>query len=377
VTPRLLLAAALAAAAGSSAAAQGTLSTQGFGYPAGPLSARALATGGGVGELDPLSALNPAALTTWGRSGLYAQYGPELRSVEANGQTDQSTVIRFPLIAGAINSGQDWTFGLSFSNLLDRTWETQTTGWYQLQGGDSVAYTQIFKSGGGLNNVRFAAAYRLSNRIRLGLGLHYITGQNSLTVGEQFADSGYATFLQVTTVNATGTAVSAGAEWSPINSLAFGLSGQLGGVMRGRRNDSLVSDARVPGRAGMSVIFAGVAGVVLTADAEWMQWSAMNGLAQSSIQAVDTWDYGIGAEIRLGALAGADTPLRLGWRQRTLPFQADTQTVSETDYSVGVGIPVSQGRGRFDIAIVRALRSADLPVKESAWILNFGILVRP
>ena len=40
--------------------AQGNLSTFGFGYPPGQLSARAQATGGGVGELDPASTLNPA-----------------------------------------------------------------------------------------------------------------------------------------------------------------------------------------------------------------------------------------------------------------------------------------------------------------------------
>ncbi|HUK64261.1 MAG TPA: hypothetical protein VLV15_13035, partial [Dongiaceae bacterium] len=71
-----LLAAAIVVAAAAGATAQSTLSTQGYGYPAGPMSSRALATGGGVAELDPLSALNPAALTTWGRSGLYAQFGP-------------------------------------------------------------------------------------------------------------------------------------------------------------------------------------------------------------------------------------------------------------------------------------------------------------
>ena len=48
---------ALAAAAG----AQGTLSTQGFGYPTGGMSARSLATGGAITEFDPLSSTNPAS----------------------------------------------------------------------------------------------------------------------------------------------------------------------------------------------------------------------------------------------------------------------------------------------------------------------------
>lgn len=373
----LFLAAAIAAVFAFAAAAQGTISSQGFGYPVGPLSTRALTLGGGVGEVDPISALNPAALTTWGRGGFYAQFGPEFRSVEANGTTDKSTVIRFPLFTGALGAGDDWTFGLSFSNLLDRTWATQTTGYYPTGGGDSVLYTQLFKSGGAITNVRFAAAYRLSNTMRVGLGLHLFTGQQTLSVAETFADTGYASFLQVTTVNESGEGLSGGFEWSPVQEFAIGMSGMLGGAMRGRRNDSLVSNARVPDRAGVSLIFAGIRGVVISANGEWTQWSAMNGLAQSNIRALDVFDYGVGAEIRVSQLNGFDLPLRFGIRQRTLPFQADSQTVKETLISGGIGIPVSQGRARFDLGLVHAKRTADVPAQESAWILSIGILVRP
>ena len=376
---RLLFVAALAAATLSRAAAQGTLSTQGYGYPAGPLSSRGLAMGGSVGELDPISSLNPAALTTWGRSGLYGQFGPEFRTVKTDGFTEQSTVIRFPLFVGAINASDKLVFGLSFSNLLDRTWATATSGYYHLVDGDSVAYAQNFASSGAITNVRFAAGYRLSNRLRVGLGIHFLSGINSLKVFETFADTGFASFQQITTVNLYGSALSAGVAWSPVPQVAIGLSGQLGGVMNARRNDTLVTSARVPNRAGASLLYAGIAGVVIAADGEWTRWSSMNGLAQSTILAVDTWDYGAGAEIHLASVGGGELPLRLGIRKRTLPFQADSATVKETLFSVGVGIPVSLSRGRFDLSLIRALRSAPVSpsVKESGWILSIGILVRP
>jgi hypothetical protein len=147
--------------------------------------------------------------------------------------------------------------------------------------------------------------------------------------------------------------------------------------MRGRRNDSLVSNGRAPSRVGASLLFAGITGVTLSANTEWTGWSAMNGLGQSAEQAVDTWSYSAGAELRIAGMGGADLPLRLGARWRTLPYQADSQNVKETEYTVGFGIPVSNGRGRFDFALVRALRSAPVPAKESAWIFNVGILVRP
>ena len=365
------------AGAALSAAAQGTLSTQGYGYPAGPLSSRALGMGGGIAELDPLTPLNPASLTSWGRSGFYAQYGPEFRSVEAGGTTDNSTIIRFPLIAGAVTVGDQWTVGFSFSDVLDRTWGTEVSGWYPLVSGDSVHYTQNFKSAGSLTNVRAAAGYRLSNSLRIGFGLSFLTGQNTLAIVETFADSDYAGFAQVTVVNLSGTAVTAGLEWSPIPTFAVGLSGQLGGPLRGRRNDTLVVSARAPSRAGTSLLFAGISGVVIAADAEWTQWSAMNGLEQSTIVAQDTWDYGAGAEIKVAGMGGADLPVRLGYRWRQLPFPAGGQTVTESNYSFGFGIPVATGRGRFDFGIVRAIRSANVPVQEKAWIVNVGILVRP
>lgn len=206
MTRALSIAAALLCAA-AAARAQGTLSTQGYGYPAGPYSTRALSMGGSIGEIDPISTLNPSSLTTWGPSGLYGQFGPEWRSVQANGTTDQSTVIRFPLFAGALHAGPDWVIGLAFSNLLDRTWQTQNFGYYPLQGGDSVGYTQIFNSEGAITNVRLAAGYRVSNALRLGLGLHFITGQTILKIVEVFQDSGYATFQQATVVNASGTEI--------------------------------------------------------------------------------------------------------------------------------------------------------------------------
>ena len=377
MTRAMILSAALVCAA-ATARAQGTLSSQGYGYPAGPFSTRSLTLGGSIGEIDPISTLNPAALTTWGPSGFYGQFGPEWRSVQAGGTTDQSTVIRFPLFAGALHAGPDWVFGLSFSNLLDRTWATQNYGYYHLAGGDSVAYTQNFASQGAITNVRLAAGWRLSNSLRIGLGGHFITGQTSLTILELFADTGYASFQQVTVVNASGTAVSAGVEWSPIPPLAFALSGQFGGTLHARRNDTLVADARVPSRAGASLVFAGITGVTLAADAEYMQWSNMNGLAQSAIKAVDSWDYGLGGEIRVASMGGADVPLRVGIRHRTLPFQADLQTVTENAFSAGVGLPVARGRGRFDLGLIRMWRSAPtLDAKEHAWSLSVGVLVRP
>ena len=83
----------------SRAGAQGSLSGLGFGYPTGQLSTRAIGIGGSSGELDPVTPRNPAALSSWGRSGLHLQYDPEYKRVSAAGGIDRTLEARFPLIA--------------------------------------------------------------------------------------------------------------------------------------------------------------------------------------------------------------------------------------------------------------------------------------
>ena len=71
-------------------AAQGTLSTQGFGYPGGQQSTRSLGAGGALGESDPFSATNPAAIYNFGGSVLYFQAEPEYRTLHVSGATEQT-----------------------------------------------------------------------------------------------------------------------------------------------------------------------------------------------------------------------------------------------------------------------------------------------
>jgi DNA polymerase III beta subunit, C-terminal domain len=107
----LAVAGALLGAMASSARAQGNLSTFGFGYPPGQLSARAQSAGGAIGEIDPLSALNPAALMNWAGSSVYFQIEPEFRRVNSPAGTDRTTTARFPLVAGGLALGQRWVLG--------------------------------------------------------------------------------------------------------------------------------------------------------------------------------------------------------------------------------------------------------------------------
>jgi len=62
--------------------AQSNLSSQGFGFPTGQLSARAYGAGGALGEMDPLSPVNPASLGLLPSRILFLQMEPEFRTVK-------------------------------------------------------------------------------------------------------------------------------------------------------------------------------------------------------------------------------------------------------------------------------------------------------
>jgi hypothetical protein len=360
----------------ASAAAQGSLSSQGFGYPAGGLSTHAAALGGSIAESDALSPVNPATLVTWGRPGFYFQYDPEFRTVNAPGASDHGLTARFPLLAGALNITPRFSFGVSGTTFLDRTWRTTRAG-YIRRDADSTLYTERFSSDGAIEDVQAGLAYSILPTLSVGVAGHVLTGQNRLLISRQFADTGFAVYAQASTLSYSGHSVSAGITWRPLPTLSFGASGNAGGTLHSFRNDTTLSSARVPKRLGFGALYGGLTGVIFSANAEWNGWSAMNGLAQSEVLAVDGWDWGVGAEVRAPSLFGAELPVRIGYRHRILPFEADGLPVHETDYSFGFGFPLSRGRSRIDLSVARAIRSASLDVSEHAWTLSAGILVRP
>jgi len=226
--------------------------------------------------------------------------------------------------------------------------------------------------------VRLAGSFLVLPSLSIGIAGHVLTGQNRLLISRTFADTNFALFSQASTLSYTGHSFTGGIDWRPVPALALGISGDAGGTMHAFRNDTTLSSARVPKRFGVGTIFGGVSGLLLSANMEWNGWSALNGLAESEIKAVDGWDWGVGAEVRAPSLFGQEFPLRLGYRHRILPFEANESEVHETDYSLGLGIPVSRSRSRVDLSLTRANRSASVAgVSEHAWILSAGFFIRP
>ena len=360
-------------------AAQGSVSTQGFGYPTGGLSTRAASAGGAFAEFDFATARNPSSLLGWGRGGVYMQYDPEFRSVRAPGGSEDAVLARFPMTMAAAQVGARGIAAVSFSTLLDRTWATRVRGG-QILGPDSVGYLETVESTGAINDLRLALAYSVSSTLSVGAGVHGVTGGNRMLLVRTFDDSlKYGTLVRGLTLSYLGSAVSFGATWRPSSDLAMAASARLGGNLDLRIGDELAASASVPARLGFSVRYDGLPGASVAFTAEQTSWSDMQGLSVSgtSLVAHDAWEYGAGAELSGPRVRGVPALISLGYRQRDLPFSIGPGAVAERFLAAGLGIPIAGPRAIFDLGMQRASRGSIGGVRETAVILSFGLTIRP
>lgn len=359
------------------ASGQGTISTQGFGYPTGGLSTRAAAGGGAFGEFDFASPRNPSSVLGWGRGGLYFQYEPEVRSVSASSGSDNTLTARFPVWMAGAQLGSRMMFTLSSSTVLDRTWRTVVRGG-QILGPDSVGYEESVESAGAINDVRFGVAYSVNPNFSVGGGAHLFTGENRMTLERQFDDSlRFGTLFRGLTIGYLGNAFSAGATWRLSSDLAVAASMRAGGSLEVTLADTLLAEGSMPVRLGGAVRFDGFPGASVAVSVERTEWSTLGELSQGSLVANDSWEVGAGLEMSGPRVRGTQALLYLGYRTRDLPFSVAGEVVSEKLYSAGAGIPLAGPRVILDLATWRATRGSVGGVSENAWVISMGFTVRP
>jgi hypothetical protein len=377
---RLSLALALLplAALPLAARAQGTLSTQGFGYPTGQISTRSLGAGGALAEIDPLSVTNPATLLDFGGSALYFQAEPEYRTLHVGGTSERTTIARYPLVVASIPLTSTLYAGLSLSSLLDRSFQTTVRGSYTLSD-TTIGTTNVFQSDGAIGDVRLALAWAPLNWLHLGVAAHAITGDNRLTSTQTFDDTiRFARQIDTLTVTYAGKAYSAGVELYAGSAAAFAASYRRGGTMSLRHGDTTISQARVPDRLSLSAAYLGLRGSTIAVRTSREQWTDMAGLGSPTLRITDNWDTSAGADVVGPRLLGRTLQLRAGGRWRTLPFGVLGADVKETSFSFGTGMPLARGRAALDLAGIHATRTASsTSATESAWTLSVGITVRP
>ncbi|MEX2178673.1 MAG: hypothetical protein WD801_08195 [Gemmatimonadaceae bacterium] len=369
----------VALAAVSSPAAlrgQGTLSTQGLGFPPGQLSTPSRMMGGATGEADALSALNPAAISMLSTAVLMFQAEPEYRQVRLGALRQRTSVARFPLFFGAIPLGSRWTAAVSASTLLDRTWAT-TTRDTQFVAADTLASTMTRRSDGSIADVRLAASYAAASWLRFGVSGHRLSGRAVLESVRAFDDTTlFAADTLQSTIGFGGAALSVGAQafWPRV--AAIGLTYRRGGTLRSYSGDTEVDAASAPDHMGLSVVYLGIAGSQIAVRVARDSWSRMRALGDNLI-IHEGFDIGIGSDTRGPSLGGAPISVRAGARWRTLPFSASGAAVREQSFSGGFGVPMALGRVELNLGGIYSIRSASGGASEHAWTVATGFLIRP
>jgi len=383
---------ALIAAAALPLGAQGTAASQGFGYPPGQLGASASATVGGFTEFDETTPLNPAALLGWHNAGVHFQYEPEFRTTESQGATIRTAINRVPVVLAALPIGPRATIALSLSSLLDRTWSTDVVD-RRLVGAESLYVNEISSSDGGMNDIRVAGAYHVSNWLDVGLGAHAIVGLNRFNqtvvltrddprTTTTASNTEFSPYGQSADIRFSGSAFSAGATIRPVRRIAIAVSARRGQSLRLTRRDSTVATARVPDRLGAGIAFELVPQTIIAADADWTGWSSLDALSVLS-KPQDALGLSLGVETPGPRFAGRALTLRGGFRHRELAYNAPVSgsgnqynfaQVRENAVSLGISAPFAYDRALVQIYGQRALRSV---AAEKSFTIGVGISVRP
>jgi len=379
---RLLCIGAVAAA--SQLHAQGTVASQGWGYPPGGLTVRASSSGGALGEFDQAGPLNPAALMNWGVPGAYMQYAPERRSTTVAGAVTSTTVSRFPVFAIGLPISPRYTVGISSSTLLERNYNNQTSA-RQLIRSDSVTTTTFASARGAMNDVQLGGAMQVRPWLRVGTALHLITGENrvqttrtiSPDTGARVDTVSYGTISERSAATFGGSAISFGVELSPFKHVSFAGSARLGFGLRAELGDSSRIQSDLPSRLGGAVRWE-VGGTNIAARYNWEGWSSMRSLGASSNGVFNTNEYGIGAEIPGPKLPGGQLLLRFGARSRNLPFGVGGRQPKENIVGGGLGLPLGFGRAQIDLGVENASRTVPglSDVSERGLIVSFGFRLR-
>lgn len=365
----------------SLAAGQGNISTQGLGYPAGDLSARSSALGGGNAELDAQSTVNDASIANWVTPVLWVQYQPEYRKVTLGNSSSSTLTARFPVIGTAMGIGSRAAIGLSATNFLDRS-ASAVTSLNDTIAGEPVTGTETFRTLGGINDIRFAAAYRPSGFLRVGVAGHAFTGQNRIVSNVDFGDSSsFIPLSQQSVLAYTGTAVSGGFELRIRRIVSLSASARKGGFLNMRSGDSLIAAARVPDRFGGSVQFSGISGLTVAGRVSRDLWTALQPLG-TNMTTFDSWDGGVGAEATASRSGTRILSVRLGARYRGLPFGVQGVQAHEFSFGGGLGLQFSRDRAQLDAGINRASRFTGTfndrgAAVERAFLVSIGMRVRP
>lgn len=371
-----LVCAGLAGALPALALAQGSVfGLRGLGWAGRPVSARTAATGGGLSMFDPEMNLNPAALSRWRSVAAWGVGAPTKRSYTSPSVSSDQQTVRFPLFGFATVLPPRIGFGFSISDYLDRTWTLTETDSVNLRG-TMEKFTNAGRSIGGVSDMQLGGSYEVNRRFFIGLGLHYYLGSSRLTAQRIFTNLNYESIVEGSQTDYRGGGVTVGALWT-LRALDLSVSGTLNGSLRSHNTSGSVAHTQLPNRFAAGLRWQVVPGVYVAGSAQYDGWArASSDIAATGSTALNVWSVGVGAEVQRATIIGLHTPLRVGYRTRTLPFTTQGSTITESGLSGGFGLNLARDRTTIDVAVESGKRTAG-SAKETFQSIFLGVTVRP
>lgn len=375
-----LVLAGLIAAPGVLAAQSSQFGIRGLGLPGRGASAHAMGTAGAVALFDGESSQNPAALWALGTVTTTFTTSIGRRTSENPAGSAEARDQRFPqVVVGGPIPNSRLAVGISYATYADRDFSLVSEGVASPRG-VPVAYTDTLTALGGINDIRLGAAWAPTDRLQVGLGVHFLTGSNRLTTRRAWEDSSYIAVQQRAELEYEGYGLSAGVLLTPTRRLQLAGSIRWDGTLDVRRD----STATV-GSVDLPITLSGAARfrihdrLELAGQATARDWSVANdGLtALGAVGARNTYEFAGGLEWLRNRRRGAHLPLRLGVRYGQLPYLlVQGRQPTEVGVTLGTGLRFAGDRGGIDLSVERVRREQGSSYRETAWVFSVGMSVR-
>lgn len=367
------------------AAQSSEFGTRGLGIPGREESVRTLGTGGSFGLFDPTSSLNPAALgDVFALTATFT--GTEnFRSSSSPGGSVSGRDTRFPQVTAAGPVGRrPFAVGMSYSTYTDRDFSVATSSEIMLRGVPVTSYDTL-SSRGGLNDLQVGVAYRGLATWRFGAALHILTGSARTVLHRQFSDSGFVPVHQQAEISYAGAGISLGITHN------FGPKISVAAVARSDGNANVDRDSTRVNRVGLPSAFGAAvrvqtgARLTLAAEGMYHTWTQASAALEAGggTGASRTTDLSFGGEYITNLRQPVRRPIRFGVHYSQLPFPVNAgERPSEFGASLGSGVRILDSRTHrevagLDLAIEHVWRREAAAYRETAWLVSFGVTIKP
>ena len=330
----------------STSNAQSLFGARGLGVPSEGYDARARALSvNGVGLIGlSTSLINPAEHAGILRRGVSAAFQPSTGSFEFEGQDDGIAGTRFPLIA-VLYPTRIGVFTLGYGGVLEQSWAVIAEG-REFIGSDTVVTSDLVQHTGGIGQLRFSLARRVTESLALGVALGLYTGNIDRGISRSFPDSadlgGFTGFESHSRWSYSGPLASVGVRWDASADLRAGASFTWSGTLKAKPTEGSETeyeydmpvrfDVGASGRVGRNLV-AAVSG-------SWISWTSDDYRTPGSNTATaGEQQMEIGGGLEYSALRRGSRifPLRLGARSSKLPFHT-VEEEAPTEWAITGGI---------------------------------------